>query len=113
MAAPQNFNRPAVVTVNPPSKGSAGGSYALRVSSGLLTGVVAKTATAGHVASLRNPTASLKTLLLRRIALEFATVTDFTAFQRLGFSAFVARAFTTAYTGGTNATLTTNQAKKQ
>ncbi len=111
MAAPQNFNGNRV-SVLPPTKGSAGGRYAVRLRSGLLTAIAAKTATAGHLATLRNPSAT-KTLLLERIRVEASPVTDFTALQRLGFAAFIARAFTTAYTGGTALTLTGDNAKKK
>lgn len=112
MAAPQEFKSVGTRPL-PPNKGSAGGRYMLRMRSGLLTLVAAKTASAGHVATLRNPSASGKHVLLERLAIEAGPVTDFTALQRLGFAAFVARAFTSAYTGGTGQTLTGNNAKKR
>lgn len=110
MAAPQNF-RPRLDLL-PLSKGSAGGRYRLSFASGLLTLVAAKTATAGHLAALRNSSAT-KTLLLERLKIRLAVITDFTSAQRLGASAWIARSYTASHTGGTAATLTTNNAKKR
>ena len=96
----------------PPSVGSVGGRFRAAIRSGLLTTIAAKTATLGHVAAFRNASTT-KTVLVDRIDLKAAMVTDFTAAQRLALAAYVARAYTAAHTGGTAATLTGNNAKKK
>lgn len=80
------------------------GWYMAAMISGALTGVAA----AGPVASVRN--IGTNPLLIRRLAVGFATTTAFTAAQALTYSLFRAQSFTASDTGG-NAGFTAGQNK--
>lgn len=104
-------SRAGRMSLQPPSVVAAnGGRYEVVLSSGLVTLLSAHTATAGHFAWFRNPSAT-KSVLVDYIKIAGAMVTDFTTFQRLSLSARIARAYTASHTGGTAATLTGNNAK--
>ena len=90
---------------------SSGGQYVISATSGLLTLVAAQTSTAGHVAAFRNGSATLKAVI-NRIQCKWWTTTGFTAAQEVGMGLIMARSYTAAHTGGTAATLTTNNGKK-
>ena len=92
------------------------GAYRIAVTSGLVTGLSA----GDPIFSLRwapsLPTSNprqLTTFVLQRMRVKWRTITDFTATQEAGIDVFLARAFTASDSGGTAATLTTNNAKKR
>jgi hypothetical protein len=92
------------------------GAYRIAVASGLVTGLSA----GDPIFSLRwapaLPTSNprqLSTFVLERMRVKWRAITDFTAAQEAGVDIFVARAFTASDSGGTAATLTTNNAKKR
>jgi hypothetical protein len=66
---------------------------------GLLTGVAAGTASAGHVYALRNPS-SAKKLYISRVRLAFIPTTAFGAAQALSFALFKLTGYSAAHTGG-------------
>lgn len=74
------------------------GEYALCLTSGALTTVVAGTTTLGHVMAFRN--VSTTKLWLRYLAIQFTVTTGFTAGQEVAFAAFVARGYSASHTGG-------------
>jgi hypothetical protein len=88
------------------------GSYRVAEFSGLMTGIAAKTATAGHVFSWRWGDAT-RVAALRYVKIRYAVITGFTAAQELGFDAIIARTYSASHTGGTALTLTTNSMKKR
>jgi hypothetical protein len=90
---------------------SSGGQYVLSATSGLLTGVAAQTSSAGHVAAFRNGSSSLA-VVVNRIHARWWTTTGATSAQEIGLGLIMARSYTAAHTGGTAATLTTNNGKK-
>jgi hypothetical protein len=65
---------------------------------GLVTGVAAGTASAGHLLAMRNPGALA--VRLRYLDVSCTTLTAFTAAQEVGFDVFKATAYTAAHTGG-------------
>lgn len=67
---------------------------------GLLTGVAAGTASAGHVYALRNPS-SAKKLFISRLRVVFTPTTAFGAAQALAFALFKLTGYTVAHSGGT------------
>jgi len=79
------------------------GHYRTVAASGLITGVAAGTASAGHLFSFRNPSASLL-VVVTRIRFFWATLVGFTAAQEIAMEAFRASAFTVDDTGGTAVT---------
>lgn len=92
------------------------GAYRVAAVSGLLTGVAAASATAGHLFAVQWAPASkekIQTCVLQRLRARFVTITGYTAAQEIGIDVVVARAFTVAGSGGTALTLTTNNAKKR
>lgn len=76
------------------------GSYLFSATSGLITLINAKTATAGQVFQLRNGHTSTL-MLIKYLRLRWQTVTAFTTAQRIGLQAFMARSFTVNGSGGT------------
>jgi len=90
------------------------GGFRLSVTSGLLTGVAAATATAGHLFACRwsPPGGSLATVLVpKRISARLKVITGFTATQEVGIDLVVARGYTASHTGGTQVVLTGNNQK--
>lgn len=90
---------------------ATGGQYRIAMKSGLLTLVAAQTATAGHIAAFRNASATTKIVVDRFMARWFGT-TGATAQQVVGLQLFRATAYTASHTGGTAATVTTTNGKK-
>lgn len=90
-----------------------GGAFRLGVQSGDLTGVAARTASAGHLVAFRNPTGSSMLAIIQRIRARWFTNAGFTAAQLIGLSMYRVTGYTAAHTGGTAATLTTPMAKKR
>lgn len=91
----------------PDSKISAyGAHYSMSVPSGALTVVAAD----GPVWSCRW-TSTTHVAAVYRVSLSVVTATAFTTAQDLAYGLYFARAFTAADSGGTAATLTTNNAK--
>jgi hypothetical protein len=100
-----------------PSFDASGGAYRISVSSGLTTEVAAATSTAGHVGVLRNSQATSVSnpylVLVHGAVARWVTTTGATSAQEVGLDMIVARSFSAAYSGGTAATLTTNNAKNR
>jgi hypothetical protein len=72
--------------------------------SGLLTGIVAGTATLGHVIGLRNgELAAGQDFHIARLFLRWWTTVGFTAAQEIGWDVYKATAYSAAHTGGTGA----------
>lgn len=71
--------------------------------SGLVTGVAAGTASAGHLFCFRNPDASI-ICHVTRIRFFWMTVTGFTAAQEMGLELFRLSAYSADHTGGTAVT---------
>lgn len=92
--------------------GGTGGAYRLAMCSGVMTSVAAVTATAGHVAAFRNSSTTLA-VLVNRVRAKLWTTANPTVLQQLGLSLTMARAYTASHTGGTAATITTNNGKKR
>lgn len=67
--------------------------------SGAATTIVAGTSTLGHILALRWATANLH-LRVNSLEVEFLLGTAFSAPQEVGFSAYVARGYSAAHTGG-------------
>lgn len=92
--------------------GSTGGAYRLAMLSTELTGVAAKTASAGHVAAFRNASSTLEVQIDAIEVKAWMTVMP-TALQEVGLQLFMFRGTTPNYTGGAAATITTNNGKKR
>ncbi len=90
---------------------ASGGSYRLGLKSGLLTLIAAQTSTAGHMAAFRF-SSSTKKCLVNRIYCRWWTTTGFTSAQEIGMGLVMARSYTASHTGGTAATITTGNGKK-
>ena len=92
-----------------PTRGDMGGGYELRgsyrllASSGAITIVAARTATAGHIFSFRWAPASLTTYnaYIRRIAARFVLTTAYGTAQETGCDLIVARSYTASHTSAT------------
>lgn len=76
------------------------GSYRLAVSTGAVTTIAARTATAGQLLVLRNPSTT-HTVFLKRVAARFILTTAYTAAQETGCDLILARSFTASATAGT------------
>ncbi len=100
-----------VEVVGPDFSRVTGGSYSLALCSGLLTVVAAQTATAGHVAAFRN-SSTTNQVVINRILAKWWTTTGFTSAQVVGLNLVTARGYTTSHSGGTAATITTSNGKK-
>lgn len=112
MARSGRNNKAQRVQILETDYGSTGGSYSMAMKSGLLTLIAAKTDTAGHMAAFRNGSATLE-VIVDRIRAKWVTTTGFTSAQVIGMQLFMARSYTAAHTGGTAATITTNNGKKR
>lgn len=98
------------------------GAYRVCLVSGLLTGVAAATATAGHLWAMRwaptvptGYTSSPNTprfCVPTRIKAKLVTISGFTAQQEVGIDLSVLRGYTASHTTGTAAVLTTTNGKK-
>jgi hypothetical protein len=93
----------------------AEGAYKIAAVSGLLTGVAAGTASAGHLFAFRwAPASSLpKFAVISRLRARLFTIAGFTAAQEFGMDLSVLRSYSAAHTGGTGQTLTGDNAKKR
>ena len=95
------------------------GAYRIASVSGVLTGVAAASSTAGFLWSMRwspagtSNTGNIKFALIQRLRARMATIHGPTATQELGIDLIMARSYSASPTGGTSATLTTNNAKKR
>lgn len=76
------------------------GEFGFSATSGLITLVAAKTASAGHIFTLMG-TSGTTLILIRELTLTWQTITAFTTAQQIGLSAWIARSYTAAATGGT------------
>ena len=76
------------------------GAYRLSAQSGLLTGVAAATATAGHLFAFRW-THATQLAVLTFMRLKMQTITGFTAAQEVGFDVTIARSYSASHAGGT------------
>jgi hypothetical protein len=74
--------------------------YRFCASTGLLTGVAAGSASAGHIFALRWSNAS-KLFGLRYFRATWNTIVGFTAAQEVGLDLFITRSYTVAHSGGT------------
>lgn len=88
------------------------GAYRIGAASGLITGVAAGTASAGHIFAARWNNVS-KLALVTYFRARWSTIAGFTAAQEVGLDLYVARSYTSNHTGGTGLTLTGNNAKKR
>lgn len=85
-----------------------GNHFRIGAISGLLTGVAAGTASAGHIFAARwNPPTNAggdkrpKFALVTRLKAQLVTITGYTAEQEVGIDASIVRAYTASHTGGT------------
>lgn len=99
------------VTRKPPHLG-ANGAYRVCATTGLLTGVAAATATAGHLFAARW-THVTKLALITKMRAKWWTVAGFTAAQEVGLDAIIGRGYTSNWSSGTGLTLTGNSMKKR
>lgn len=76
------------------------GAYRFAAQSGLLSGVAAATATAGHIFAFRWGDAT-KLAVITLLRVKMATITGFTAAQEVGFDLLVARGYSASHTSGT------------
>lgn len=88
------------------------GAYRIAAASGLITGIAAGTATAGHIFAARWNNVS-KLALVTYFRARWSTIAGFTAAQEVGLDLYIARSYTASHTGGTALTLTGNNAKKR
>jgi|SRR5688572_20600603 len=87
--------------------------YRLALQSGILTGVAAGSATAGHLFSFSWFEASpSKRGLIQRLRVRWQTLTAFTAAQEIAFKFFRLTSYSAAHTGGLGITKTTPNLKK-
>lgn len=102
------------VTSLGPDFGSVGGRYWCQTISGALTAIAAKTASAGHLLSFQNATAtSTKLCLVHRIKVLFTPTVAATVAQQVGMGIYRTRPHTVQPTGGAAVTLTTPQLKER
>lgn len=87
------------------------GHYRLCATSGLLTVVAARTATAGHLFSLRAPAVNIA--YIQRFKMSWRTIAGFTAAQEVGFKLFRLTGYSANHSGGTDIVLTSPQFKKR
>jgi hypothetical protein len=98
-------------SIRPPYVGS-NGAYRVCALSGLITGIAAGTASAGHIFAMRWGHAT-KLCIVTKLRAKWTTVAGFTAAQEIGMDAYIARTYTADHAGGTAVTLTTNSCKKR
>lgn len=85
------------------------GSYRMNVSTGAVTTIAARTATAGHMFSWRWGDTSGAHAYLRYVGVRFTLTTAYGAAQETGIDMILAPAYTVAHTQGTAVTLTGNK----
>lgn len=88
------------------------GSYRQTFTTGLMTTIVAGTATAGHILALRAATAG-KAVRFRSFEIDAMVMTAFGAAQEWGFDLFVARTYSVAHSGATALSITGDNGKKR
>lgn len=76
------------------------GSYRLCTSTGAVTLVAARTATAGFLFTMRNPSTTTA-VYLKRVAAKFTLTTAYGTAQETGCDLIIARSYTASATGGT------------
>jgi hypothetical protein len=95
------------------------GAYRIASVSGVISGVAAATATAGFLWTIRwaptvvGATGNIRYALIQRLRARMVTIHGPTATQELGIDLIFARSYSASCTGGTSATMTTNNAKKR
>lgn len=99
----------ARVSQRPPN---IGGAFKVCALSGLITGIAAGTASAGHLFAARWGHAS-KLCMVTYIKATWVTVAGFTAAQEVGMDLTLTRSYTVSHSGGTAITLTGNNMKKR
>jgi hypothetical protein len=77
------------------------GSYRLAVSTGLVTGVAAATATAGFLFTCRWSSSTSTKMYLKRVGAKFTCTTAYGTAQRTGCDLILARSYTASASGGT------------
>jgi hypothetical protein len=77
------------------------GFYGLSMPSGLLTLIVARTATLGHLWACRYATATDNLFHVTYLRIFWQTLTGFTSAQEVAFAAFKLTGYSAAHTGGT------------
>lgn len=119
MAVIQSGVTTDVATVDPTTKAlrsslrpPEGEHYRIGSASGLITGVAAATATAGHLFSFRWGS-SAEFALVWRVVAKVVTIAGYTAAQEVGIDLIKATGYTASHTGGTGLTLTTTNGKKR
>jgi hypothetical protein len=90
----------------------ANGAYRLCEETGLITGIAAGTASAGHIFALRYAHAT-KLMLVTMFRARWVTVSGFTAAQEVGLQLFRTTAYTVAHSGGTSITTTGEELRKR
>jgi len=88
------------------------GAYRLQAGTGLLAGVAAGSATAGHVFAFRWAQAG-KFAVIERAVAKWRTIAGFTAAQEVGLDLVVARGYAALHTGGTAIPLAGDAFKKR
>ena len=76
------------------------GSYRCAPSTGAVTVIAAKTATAGHIFSMRNEDSAIR-IFVKRVAARFILNTAYTTPQETGCGLWIARSYTASHGGGT------------
>lgn len=91
------------------------GSYKQTFITGAMTTIAAETASAGHILALRIATAGRadRLAILRAMEVELLVQVAFGAAQEVGFSLWVARAYTAAHTSGTALVIAGNDGKRK
>lgn len=75
-------------------------TYSANLTTGLITGVAAGTASAGHIGAFRW-SSTTKYCLIRRMKATWVTTTGFTAAQTVGLDMVNARGYSASHSGGT------------
>lgn len=78
-----------------------GGQHRLVVSSGAVTVIAARTATAGHIFAWRWSNTTANRCFLRYVGAKFTLTTAYTTAQETGVDMIMARAYTASHTGAT------------
>ena len=88
------------------------GAYRIQAGTGLLAGVAAASATAGHVFAFRWAQAG-KFAVIERMIAKWRTIAGFTAAQEVGLDLAVVRGLAASHTGGTGISLAADAYKKR
>jgi hypothetical protein len=75
-------------------------SYRFSAATGLITGIAAGTASAGHIFAARWAS-SVKNLGLKKFTATWNTIVGFTAAQEVGLELFITRSYSASHTAGT------------